>query len=133
MKTKYACIGIIKVVTEENFNQGTLPDTEVYTMDEATNITASTVDGLIKAIGNYYCLDMKDVQVLEKYDENYSGVRWLVYERLELIDCSEPSEKQLEEWRKDEIRMWNARFEFKVEKRIVASLTEEECKLAGIH
>jgi len=132
MKTKYACTRIVKEVVEDDYEQGELPDTEACSMDEKTSITSDTLAGLVKAIGDYYCLDMKGVRMHERCHEAEDGVRWLAYVRTETNDCQEPTDAEEALWKAGKMRCWTCRFEFKVEKRIVSSLTAEECKAAGI-
>ena len=117
MNTVFACTFIEKRAQEDNFDHGCDPDTLVVTMQERVNITAPSIAELLQKIGTTYCLDLDDVWI-----DDEGGVTRLGFNRLELANCDEPTERQLEQWKRGKLTVYLVDFDFAVEQRQVCAV-----------
>ena len=118
----FACTFIEKRAQEDDFANGCDPDTLVTTMLERVNITAPSIRELLQKIGTTYCLDLDDVWI---NNDDGSGAGRISYNRLELADCGEPTERQLELWKRGKLTLYLVDFDFSVEQRHVGAVPME--------
>ena len=119
MNAVFACTFIEKRAQEDDFDRGCDPETLVTTMCERVNITAASIPELLQKIGTTYCLDLEDVWI----DNDDGGdVSRIGYNRLELADCGEPDERQLEQWKQGKLTLYLVDFDFSVEQRYVGAV-----------
>jgi hypothetical protein len=129
MKVTYACTYVEKTAEEDNYEEGLIQGTHVCTMSESCNIVAPDLGKLIYRIGNYYCLDIDDVFIPGEEDE---PVTHIGFNRLEDVDGNEPTESQMEEFKRGEVKLYLADYTFAIEKRIEDQITRDEFTRAGI-
>ena len=120
MNTVVACTFIEKRAQEDDFDHGCNPDTLVVTMHEPVNITAPSIAELLQKIGTTYCLDLDDVWI-----DDEDGVTRLGFNRLESANCDEPTERQLEQWKRGKLTLYLVDFDFSVERRHVGVVPVE--------
>jgi hypothetical protein len=120
MEAVFACTLIEKRAQEDDFDHGCDPDTLITTMQQAVNITAPSLPELLQQIGKTYCLDLDDVWI----DEG-NGVSRIRYNRLELANCDEPDERQLELWKRGKLTLYLVDFDFAIEQRHVGAVPVE--------
>jgi hypothetical protein len=120
MEAVFACAFIEKRAQEDDFHHGCDPDTLVTTMLERVNITAPSIPELIQKIGTTYCLDLDDVWI-----DDDGGVGRIGYNRLELANCDEPDERQLDQWKRGKLTLYLVDFDFAIEQRHVGAVPVE--------
>jgi hypothetical protein len=129
MKTVYACTYARKEAEEDRYAGGCVPGTRTCVMAQGCGITADTLPGLLKEIGNYFCLDLDDVWL---GDGDGGELSRIGYSRQE-DDAGYPPEAVLvEKWREGKCRLYLADYSFAVEKRQVCDLTRAEFEAAGV-
>jgi hypothetical protein len=129
MKITYACTYVEKTAEEDSYENGTVDGTFVCTMSQTDNIVAPTLVKLIYRIGNAFGLDTDDVFIPGEDDE---PVTHIGFNRLEDVDGNEPTESQMEGFKRGEVKLYLADYTFAIEKRIEDQITRDEFTRAGI-
>lgn len=129
VKITYACTYIEKTAEEDSYEGGLIEGTHVCTMSQSENIVAPTLDKLIHRIANAFGLDIDDVFIPGEDDE---PVTYIGFNRMEDVDGNGASERQMEGFKKGEVKLYLADYTFAIEKRIEDPITRDEFTRAGI-
>lgn len=105
----YVCTYVRKDITEDNYEKG-CSLTSKCVLSEAILLTSGTLKGMIEEIKKRFGLKMDELFMPED-DSSYIG-----FNRLEKAG-KEPTEEDLEEWRKGNLQLFLADYTFSVEKR----------------
>ena len=127
MSTQYACTYFSKEAEEDQFEHGCVGGRHGV-MAEACNIASATLPGLLKALGDHYGLDLDDV-----WPPGEDGTEGrMAYNRLETDDGDVPDTSEMMAWKRGELRLWLADYDFTIEKRQVSPIPRAEFDAAGI-
>lgn len=123
MEKVYACSYVEKDVERDSYEHGCTGDRSCM-MAESCNIEADSLPGLIKAIGDRFCLDMDDIWLPgEDGVENYIG-----YNRLEDSngDVIESNSRDFDLFKAGKLDAWLADYTFHIEIREVSGVPTAE-------
>ena len=96
-------------------------------MSEIVNITADSLPHLFKRIGNRYGIHIDDLWLA---DETLNRVG---FNRLEVEDGNEPSDREKSLWKDGKLKMWLANYEFYIEARELKPFRKADFKGMKTH
>lgn len=131
MKTIYACTYVRKTAIEDSFEEG-LVGHEALILDEGRNITAPTLEELIKKVGEAYYIDIEEIFLPSTRDDTAPGRNAFAVYLMETNDGYKPDDDQLEQWKAGKLKLFYCDYEFTVEKRVVSRVSRDEFKATGI-
>lgn len=85
---------------------------------------------MLKALGKQLYLDIDDVFVPD--DDDNGNITRIGFNRLENEDGDEPSQEQQRRWKRGEMTLYLADYNFLIEKRNVSPIRLEEFQANGI-
>jgi hypothetical protein len=123
----YACTYVEKRVEVDVYETGCQGESRLI-LSQKEDIQSGSLEDLIERLRLVYGLAMDDLFVP---DENGKIFR-IGFNRLEEEDGNEPTESELELWKRGKEWLYLADYDFLVEKRVVSPINVEEFVAAGI-
>lgn len=107
----YLVRGFNKTAQVDDFEHGCIGDENHYDTGSSHNWTSDTVDGVVKELMDFLCIEDKDAVELDACDE----IGRIDIQRTENAEGYEPSKSEIEEWKKGKLKMWLCDYTFHLE------------------
>ena len=128
---QFACVHVEKNVQHDDYKRG-CSGRFTTILCERVNIVAESLPELFKAIGERYGLDIDDLWIPADEIGPDDDTTRVGFNRLETDDSSEPDKRELAQWKRGGLKLWLADYEFLIQRRIVAAISLDEIKAAGL-
>jgi hypothetical protein len=126
---EYSCTHTEKLVCGWHPEQGADTDSRCV-MAERCNIVASDLSSLIEAIGSHYALDLDDLWIPDQEEDGQ--INLISHSQVEDEDSNEADANDEARCVAGELDLFLCDYSFSIEKRVVAPVSIEEFKSAGI-
>lgn len=126
---QYICTHAFKIRCVDDYETGA--DLQhSHEFSERPDVEAPTLAGLIQALGERYGLKIDDVWF--PADEMTETETRIGFNRLENESGGEPRESTIERWKRGEVTLYLADYDFRIQRREVAAVSLDEIKAAGL-
>ena len=114
--------GFFKQADEDVWNDGCQLGTGMCFESGHPTWSSETLEGIVKELMDFLCVEDKDAVLLDACEE----IGRIDIQRTENAEGYDPSENEIEKWKKGECKMWLADYSFRLEKiETVSAVTGE--------
>lgn len=123
---------VTKMVMEDTWDEGALPDTETEVMHDDIDVEAYSLTILRRQLADHFGLsEDRDSWTFEYHHEDPTRGR-LMFQRTETRDGHPPFSADVEKWKAGQKKMWLADYDFSVQAYELVDIPEAEVEKAVI-